>query len=82
MVKYTRNEMMKKLNGRKVFWEVFNQTKSDHIHTYFFDSYTDAKDYFDRCISRKSKGVLITEFTKNRSGYYYSKAINHYSKRK
>ena len=82
MVKYTHNEMMKKLNGRKIFWEVLNQTKSDNIHIYYFDSYTDAKDYFDRCIARKSKGVLITEFNKNSSGYYYSKAINHYSMRK
>jgi len=82
MVKYTHKEMMKKLNGRKIYWEVFNQTKSDNHHVYYFDSYTDAKDYFDRCVARKAHGVLLTEFDKTRYGYYLPKTINHYSTRK
>lgn len=81
MVKYTHKEMMKKLNGRKILWEVYNITKSDNIHIYYFDSYTEAKDYFDGCIARKSKWVLITEFDKTPSGYR-TKAINRYSMRK
>lgn len=81
MVKYSHREMRKKLIGRKVFWEVYNITKSNNIHSYFFDSYTEAKDYFDRCIARKSKWVLITEFDKTPSGYR-TKAINEYPKRK
>ena len=81
MVKYTHKEMMKKLNGRKVFWEVFNQTKSNNYHQYYFDSYMDAKDYFDGCIARKSKWVWLTEFSKTPSGYY-ARLINGYPKRK
>ncbi len=81
MVKYTHKEMMKKLNGRKIFWNVLNQTKSNNYHQYYFDSYMDAKDYFDGCIAHKSKWVLITEFNKSQSGYR-TKAINEYPKRK
>ena len=85
MGKYTQEtwlEMLKKRNGCKGFWEVFNITKSDHIRLYYFDSYTEAKDYFDGCIARKSKSVLITEFDKTPSGYHRTKTINEYPKRK
>lgn len=73
MVKYSHREMRKKLIGRKVFWEVYNITKSDNIHSYFFDSYTDAKDYFDRCIVRKSKRVILTEIYEISHGQYTTK---------
>lgn len=81
MVKYTLNEALKKLNGRKIYWEVMNQTKSDKIHQYFFDSYSDAKDYFDGCIARKSKLVLLSEFYMTPLGIR-SRTINKYPKRK
>lgn len=81
MVKYTKKEMMKINIGLKVFWDVINQTKSDNYHMYFFDSYTDAKDYFDGCIARKSKFVSITEYRECSLGYR-TKVINRYPKRK
>lgn len=81
MVKYTLKEALKKLNGRKTFWEVLYQTKTDKIHQYFFDSYTEAKDYFDGCMDRNSKIVRLAEFYMTPLGIQ-SQMIDSYPKRK
>ena len=80
MVKYSHKEMRKKLIGRKVFWEVYNITKSDNIHFHFFDSYTEAKDYFDGCIAHKSKRVILTEIYEISHGNYTTKENNVFPK--
>ena len=80
MVKYSHREMRKKLIGRKVFWEVYNITKSDNIHFHFFDSYTEAKDYFDGCIAHKSNRVILSEIYEKSPGNYSAKEKNVFPK--